>query len=123
MAKNGAFRLDAEGLLKGLIGTESKAEMAIRMYAENSALQLQNDARINARWTDRTGHARQRLTGSVATVAKGYELSLAHGVDYGVWLELAHEKKYSIIPETIEYTGTFKIMPGFQSLLDKLNGV
>lgn len=114
------FKFDANSLVDGLAGFEDKADAAIRMYAETSALSLQNSARQNARWTDRTGHARQRLTGDVLTVEKGYKLRLAHGVDYGKWLELAHEKRFSIIPEAIEYVGTFEIMPGFEKLLKRL---
>lgn len=114
------FRLDAEELMSGLANFEDRAEAAIRAYAETSALKLQNSARQNARWTDRTGQARQRLTGTCLTVANGYELQLAHGVSYGKWLELANEKRFAIIPETINTVGNGQIMPGFQNLLNKL---
>lgn len=117
------FRLDITSLANGLIGAPDKVDMAIRMYAEQGALQLQNFAKENRKWTDRTGHARQRLNGSVGKIHNGYRITLAHGVDYGIWLELAHEKKYSIIPQAIEYVGTFEIMPGFRRLMDRLGGV
>jgi hypothetical protein len=109
-------------MISGLADCESKADIAIRMLAEQGALQLQNSARENRKWTDRTGHARQRLTGYVGKIPEGYRITLAHGVDYGIWLELAHEKRFSIIPRTIEYVGTFEIMPGFQRLIERLNG-
>lgn len=115
-----SFKFDPSTLSRGLMDFETKSEAAIRMYAENAALMLQNSARENAPWTDRTGQARQRLTGDVLIAANGYKLRLAHGVDYGVWLELAHEKRFSIIPKTIEYVGTFEIMPGFEKLLERL---
>lgn len=114
------FKFDKSMLDGGLLDFENKAQAAIRMYAEQSALELQNNARQNARWTDRTGHARQRLTGDVLVASNGYKLRLAHGVDYGIWLELANEKRFAIIPETIEYVGTFQIMPGFERLLKRL---
>lgn len=114
------FKFDTSMLEGGLLDFETKAQAAIRMYAEQSALALQNSARQNAKWTDRTGHARQRLTGDVMIVANGYKLRLAHGVDYGVWLELAHEKRFAIIPQTIEYVGAYEIMPGFEKLLKRL---
>ena len=81
---------------------------------------LRDSAQENRRWTDRTGQARQRLNGYVGKIAEGYRITLAHGVDYGLWLELANEKKYSIIPQTIEYVGTFEILPGFERLLERL---
>ena len=115
-----SFRLDASGLLDGLSMFESKADAAFRAYADTSALKLQNSARKNARWTDRTGHARQRLTGDALVVSNGYKLRLAHGVDYGIWLELAHEKRFAIIMETIELLGPSEIIPGFEHLLERL---
>lgn len=114
------LNIDTDGLDSGLDNFEARAEAVLKAYAAQSALKLQNDARENAPWTDRTGHARQRLTGDYSEVPEGYQLELAHGVDYGIWLELAHEKRFSIIPKTIEYTGTFEIIPGFERLLEGL---
>lgn len=114
------FKLDISGMAAGLASAASKSEMAIGMYAEQSALQLQNYAREHRKWTDRTGQARQRLTGTSHKIANGYRLELAHGVDYGIWLEMAHERKYSIIPETIDKVGEEKILPGLEHLLERL---
>lgn len=114
------FKFDASGLLRGLERFESKSDEAFSAYAQTSALKLQNYAKKHRKWTDRTGHARQRLTGKSYPVSKGYELSLSHGVDYGIWLELAHEKRFAIIDPTINYVGTQEIMPGFQRLLERL---
>lgn len=116
------LKFDLSGMISGLADCESKADIAIRMLADQGALQFQNSARENRKWTDRTGHARQRLTGYVGKIPEGYRITLAHGVDYGIWLELAHEKRFAIIPQTIEYVGTFEIMPGFQRLIERLNG-
>ena len=121
MAKG--FRLDSSNLSEGLIGAQDKAGLAIRMYAEQGARQLENFAKENRRWTDRTGHARQRLNGYVGKSEKGYRIYLAHGVDYGIWLELANEKRFSIIPQAIEYVGAFEIMPGFERLMERLGKV
>lgn len=110
-------------MLNGLTRMENKFDIAVQMYAEQAALKLQNFARENRKWTDRTGQARQRLTGSVTKIEARYRITLAHGVDYGLWLELANEKKYSIIPQTIEYVGTFEVLPGFKNLMERLNGI
>lgn len=119
MADSPHFRMDAKGLLNGLESFGDKSEAAIRMYAETAALNLQNHARDKAPWTDRTGHARQRLRGDVLTVANGYKIRLAHGVDYGLWLELAHEKRFAIIQPTI-LANSNGIMTGFNKLLERL---
>lgn len=116
------FSFDISGMLTGLSEFESKQDAAVRMLAEQGAQKLQDSARENRKWTDRTGQARQRLHGYVGKIPEGYRISLAHGVDYGIWLELAHEKRFAIIPQTIEYVGTFEIMPGFERLIERLNG-
>lgn len=116
------MRWDTDGLEQGLENFGAKAEAAFAMYAKTSALKLQNYARKNRPWTDRTGTARQRLTGSSSKTAHWYVLSLAHGVNYGVFLELAHEKNFAIIMPTIEQVGANEIMPGFKGLLDRLGG-
>jgi hypothetical protein len=118
MADN--LRFDLSGMIAGLTAGPNTIDAAVRLYAEQGALKLQNFARENRRWTDRTGHAKQRLTSYVGKISNGYRITLAHGVDYGLWLELANEKKYSIIPQALEYVGTFEIMPGFQKLLTRL---
>lgn len=115
------LRFDISGMLTGLSECESKSDMAIRMLAEQGAQKLQDFARENRKWTDRTGQARQRLHGYVGHIPEGYRITLAHGVDYGLWLELAHEKRFAIIPQAIEYVGTFEIMPGFERLIERLN--
>lgn len=114
------FSLDAQGLISGLASAGERTDAAFRMYANTSALQLQNYARENRKWTDRTGAARQRLEGSSYPIQNGYRIQLAHGVDYGIWLELAHEKRFAIIEPTIWYVGANKILPGLQRLLERL---
>lgn len=113
------FKFDLTDLLNGLANCEDKAGTAMLMYAENGALKLQNSARKNAPWTDRTGHARQRLTCITKVVDRGFQEELSHGVDYGIWLELAHEKKFAIIDPTIKKEGP-AIIAGFNRLLEKL---
>ena len=100
------FKLDASSLESGLNALMNRSQAAIRMYAETAALKLQNYARDKAPWT-------------ALTVANGYKLRLAHGVNYGIWLELAHEKRFAIIQPTI-LANTSEIMEGFQGLLERL---
>lgn len=116
------MQLDESGLRDGLEIFRNRFNAALSMYANTGALKLQNYARQNARWTDRTGHARQRLTGDVLIAGEGYKLRLAHGVDYGIFLELAHERRYAIIEETINTVGQNEILPGLNHLIDRLSG-
>lgn len=114
------FSFDMGDLERGLNLLENRADAAIRMYAETGGQKLVDSAKENRKWTDRTGRARESLNSTVSAIASGYRIYLAHGVDYGIWLELAHGKRFAIIPQTIEYVGTFEIMPGFERLLERL---
>ena len=55
-----------------------------------TARQLEEYAKLNAPWSDRTSHARQSLHGGVDTDGSQFVLYLSQRVDYGIWLELAH---------------------------------
>lgn len=113
------FKMDSSSLQAGLEGLMSKSEAAVDMYVSTAALKLQNHMKANRRWTDRTGQARQRLTGKSERTSTGYRIVLAHGVDYGIWLELAREKKYAIIQPTILVKGP-EVMEGFKKLIERL---
>ena len=105
-----------------MLSMNTRADAAVRVFAEQGAEKLTSNAQKNAKWTDRTGAARQRLNSYVSAMENGYRITLAHGVEYGIWLELAHEKRFAIIPQTINYVGTFEIMPAFERFLEKLGG-
>lgn len=114
------MRWDISDMAGKLEAMSTRADAAVRVFAEQGATKLRSNAQSNAKWTDRTGNARQRLNAYVSATATGYRITLAHGVDYGIWLELAHEKRFAIIPQTIEYVGTFEIMPAFNRFLERL---
>jgi hypothetical protein len=92
---------------------------AVQMFADTKAQYLQGEAQENRPWTDRTGEARKRLRGSYEKTVTGYRLVLAHGVDYGQWLELAHEKRYAIIEPTIRLCSP-KIMKDFKGMMNRI---
>ena len=114
------MRMDISDMAGRLESMGARADAAVRVFAEQGATKLRSYAQSNARWTDRTGSARQRLNAYVSAMSNGYRITLAHGVEYGIWLELAHEKRFAIIPQTIDYVGTTEIMPAFERFLERL---
>lgn len=88
-----------------------KLVAAVIAIAEFIATKMQNEARQNAKWQDRTGNARSGIFAVVerndlslgaAEMIVSIYLSHGHTVDYGKWLELANGGKYAIIVPTIE---------------------
>lgn len=110
------IRIDIDKLLSNLDKSETKAEVAIRMYAQEGAKKFENYAKKNRPWTDRTGHARQRLTGWVEKLSSVVRVHIGHGVDYGVYLELCHEKKYAILQPTINAMSG-EVLEGYRDLM------
>ena len=53
----------------------------------NTAGIMETEAKVNAKWTDRTSHARQSIHSGVEGRGRELTLFLAHGVKYGAFLE------------------------------------
>lgn len=115
-----SFSFNVSQILNNLAQLEPSNSQIIRTFVNASADKLQAYAKDNAKWTDRTGAARQRLNTKVEKVSNGYQIALAHGVDYGIYLEMAHEKRFAIIEDSLRLCGENEIMPALQNLLSHL---
>lgn len=96
-----SIRLDVKDVLIGLTNLETKMNAAVLMFSNTVAKDFESYAKHNRPWTDRTGRARQGLTGYVETKGPVYRINIAHTVDYGIWLEYARNKKYAILEPTV----------------------
>jgi len=89
--------------LKEMKITEEKLKDALFVLADTASKKIEAWAKQNARWTDRTTNARQGLKGEAYWENKeALVVAIMHQVDYGIWLELAMEKRYAILEEPIE---------------------
>lgn len=64
-----------------------RRKAATYALCDNWAKELENQAKMNAPWKDRTAHARQAIHGDVKASNNEYTISLSHGVEYGGMLE------------------------------------
>lgn len=108
-----------EDLARAVDQYGEKVLVAVAAVAGRIATIMQNSAKNNAPWTDRTGNARSGLFGTVETDLSRQMviIYLSHGVtiNYGVWLELAHSGKFGVIMRTIE-----RHLPELKSMLDDI---
>ena len=87
-----------------------------------NAPKVQDYARANASWTDRTGNARQGLMGRYSKEGDSHVITLSHSVPYGIWLETRWAGKYAIINRTLQAEAP-RIMHSFAMLIDKLGAL
>ena len=117
-----AFKLDynSSTLKKNLDKMSVKLGAVVLMYAATKADELQAKMKLNRPWTDRTGMAKTMLNAKVSRPnSDTIRITLAHGVDYGIWLELAHGKNYAIIAPTIRDEGP-RVVEDLNNLMLKL---
>lgn len=110
-----------EDLARAVDQYGEKVLIAVAAVAGRIATIMQNSAKNNAPWTDRTGNARSGLFGTVETDLSRQMviIYLSHGVaiDYGLWLEVrgGGAGKYAIIMRTIE-----RHLPELKEMLDEI---
>ena len=112
--------------MSGIVWQRSPSDLAgdIEAYAERVrravlavgdliAERCQNDARANAPWTDRSGQARQGLTGVAVAAGDLVTVYLYHQAEHGKWLEIARGGPYRIIiPTLTAHYGDFMALIG-----------
>lgn len=56
----------------------------------------------NAKWRDRTGNARNSLQTMAVNEGNRHGIIIAHGMSYGIWLEVRFAGRYAIILPTLD---------------------
>lgn len=88
-----------------------------RRIAYDRAEDMENWAKENAPWQDRTGDARERLHATVEETGPIGTIVLSHGVDYGWALEIGHGGRYAIIAPAIDVWGPI-VMRDLQNMIN-----
>ena len=110
---------DTKDVLKRLEQIQAKTRAALQIIADTAVKAMEEYAKNNAKWTDRTGNARQRLKGSTRWEQDALIAAISHNVDYGMWLELCHEKKYAILEEALNSQAQ-NLLDAYQRFLNQL---
>ena len=110
---------DFSKLEQNILSLPEKIERAAEKYGETAAAKLEGIAKENRPWHDRSGEAFKRITGRCEKEPGKLKIYLSHGVDYGGYLEFAHEKRYAIIYPTLRKEAP-EVMSEMRGLMDKL---
>ena len=90
-------------LKKGLTKYEKKCMSVIHTYGATTATNIKNDAKRRARWTNRTGQARQKIYGfyiksnDYGIIRLQASAKNERGVYYSYHLEYSHGEKYKAL--------------------------
>lgn len=108
-----SFAWKSDTLFKALKNFDERANTAVGAAFEFQATRSEARMKTGARWTDDTGNARNGLFTAVQHEGTRHALLLSHGVDYGLWLELAHAGRYAIVlPTFIVATEELRVLLG-----------
>lgn len=89
----------------------------VRAIAQRRAPEIEAWMKTNKIWVDRTGNATQTLSAEVEDVSLDMvAIVMAHGVDYGVYLEFANQGRFSILSPALDTWGTI-LMADVRALL------
>lgn len=112
---------DQSDLYKSIDSMGAKLGAELLMYSSTKAAQLQAIMKQRRPWTDRTGMAKATLNARVSRPSEDIiRITLAHGVSYGIDLELKHGKAYAIVGPTIDIEGP-KVISELSGLMSKIN--
>lgn len=111
--------VDTTGLEASFPVFLDRLDAALDMYGKTVTKDWETKAKHNRPWTDRTNRARLTLTGSSELTQTELRMVLSHGVDYGVWLELAHEKNWAVVEPTVRLNQELAVQ-GLRGLVDKV---
>ena len=120
--RNGRVIWTSDSLTHGLIWFKANVESEILRELEEFAQECETYMKANAPWEDRTGDARSELTAAPSqNDSKGnLGVELAHGVDYGVFLEFKDGGRLAIIGPTMEVMGP-ELMARMGGLLERVD--
>ena len=94
---------DASEFIASCVKFRTKFEASVLILCQIAAMKMEEYAKNEAPWTDRTGNARQNLKGQAEWIsADKIMIAVSHHMSYGYWLELAHGREYAILEESIE---------------------
>lgn len=112
-------RVDDAKVKEVLENAPQRIRVQLLMELEQQRVKMENYAKVNRPWTDRTGMARRTLNAYIEEDKNVVRIGIAHGVDYGKHLELEHGKKYAILVPTINKFADI-ILKSFQGFLGRV---
>lgn len=99
------FYWKTDTLFRSVAGLDNRLDRALAAAIEYAATKSEGSMKRNAPWTDQTSNARNGLHTLPFHEGRTHGYHLAHGVPYGIWLEVRWDGRYGIIPQSVQEGG------------------
>lgn len=125
MAATVQYKYDGKELDDNLAQFGEQINKTITLTTDFAGDRGKSAMKLKAPWTDQTGNARAGLDVHVDHSGVGaigftqHLLTFLHGVDYGIWLEIANNGKFQIIMPTVVQVAQ-ETMNAFKDMFSKL---
>ena len=116
---NFQFILNTGELKTNVSAVPAKVDKLVMAVMHRQAGVSEGEMRSQAPWRDQTGNARSGLHAVNVDATNEHGLILAHGVPYGIWLEVRWGGKYAIIYRSVVNAGQ-SVMGLLQAGLNRL---
>ncbi|WP_354088145.1 hypothetical protein [Clostridium algidicarnis] len=113
-----SFNFNIESVINGLSEFEMKSKAAIGVYADTAGKKLEDHAKNNTKWTDRTGLSRKTIEGGKQWEGDKCNVYVTGNTEQFPYLELAMDKQYSILKPTVNKLSP-EILKGLNKILEK----
>lgn len=116
------FTWSSDQLTGNVKAFPGRFDRALAAAVEYAATRSEASMKKNAPWQDQTTNARNGLHTIPFHNGKTHGYHLAHGVPYGIWLEVRWDGRYGIIPQSVHEGGmmVMSLMTKLMAGLDKL---
>lgn len=101
MAGNVQFFVNVGQVKTNMRSLKTRCAEAAKAVVDRNFIEMENFAKSNASWTDRTGDARRSIEKVDKSDSQAIEFWLIIGVTYGIWLEIANQGKFQILRPTL----------------------
>jgi hypothetical protein len=112
-------KFDDKRLRRNLRTFDARLRNAVDTVVDYDAAWATGQLKMRAPWTDRTGAARTGLTAIPHHGRNFAEIIMSYSVYYGIWLEVANDRKYAVITPMVRILGD-KLMKDLQHLIDRM---
>lgn len=122
MAGSSTFVWDSTQLQGNIQKFPGRWDRALAAAVEYAATRSESSMKTNAPWHDQTGNARAGLHTIPFHEGTTHGYHLAHGVPYGIWLEVRWDGRYGVIPQSVQEGGMMvmslvsKLLAGLDAL-------